>query len=123
MLLVLTAVQNIILISPELSIAHPPKPLLHILMICRVRIAFRESPVALVVVIHSIKIRVLMLQLLKSPLLFHLGIVTHKYPPLDKSKEIDELSQNSSSNGRSLAFTFLIALGSLTILCEIITGI
>jgi hypothetical protein len=87
MFLVLATVQNIILISPELSITHSSKPLLHILMIRRVRIAFGKNPVALVVVIHAIETRVLMLQLLKSPLLFHFSIVPHKYPPLDKSKE------------------------------------
>lgn len=103
MLLVLAAVQNIILIPPELSIAMPSEPFLYVLMICRVRISFCEKIVAFSIGKHAPKSSVFAPQFLKSPLLFHLGVVPHKYPPLDKSKEIDELSQNSSSNGRSLA--------------------
>ena len=78
MFLVLTAIQNIILIPSELSIAMPAKPLLHVLMIRRVRIAFYKGPVTLVVVKYAKETRVLMLQLLKSPLLFHLSIVPHR---------------------------------------------
>ena len=96
MLLVLVTVQNIILIPPELSIAMPSEPFLYVLMICRVRIAFYKSLVALSIWKYAPECGSFALKLLKSPLLLNFSVMPHEYPPLDKSKEIDELSRNYS---------------------------